>query len=391
MKALPIEVSATARHALGMSAEAFLRDYWQKRPLLIRQAFKHFQSPITPNDLAGLACEPCTLSRLVLHKPRTDQWKLESGPFTEARFKRLPKTDWTLLVHDVDKWDADVAKLYQFCDFLPSWRLDDIMISYAEAGGSVGAHVDQYDVFLLQALGQRRWQIDARANPPLATRDNVALKLLKFFHPSHDWLLAPGDVLYLPPGVPHHGVACNPCMTILLGMRAPSESELLLDLVESIAISLPEDCRYGDPDLRLRKDRHAIAADDLARITPVIDRLRKLKHAEIADWFGGFISRYRAAQTPAARAHDLSAATITRRLNVGARLHRHPFSRIASRPGKTQVLLYLAGDRYRISKALYAAIIEPAGIANEHWQPLSAEDRNALCALVNAGHFALSR
>lgn len=391
MKALPIEVSATAKHALGMTPAAFLRDYWQKRPLLIRQAFADFKSPITPNELAGLACEPCTLSRLAIHTPRTDQWKLESGPFTEARFKRLPKTHWTLLVQDVDKWDTDVARLYQFCDFLPSWRLDDIMISYAEPGGSVGAHVDQYDVFLVQAMGQRRWQIDARANPPMAFRDNVELKLLQFFHPSHDWLVEPGDVLYLPPGVPHHGVAIDPCMTISLGMRAPSESELLLDLVESIAVALPEDRRYRDPDLRLRADRHAIHADDLARVTPVIDRLRKLSDADIADWFGGFISRYRAAQTPAAREQTLTTAAISKRVSAGARLHRHPFSRIATRPGKDHIRLYLAGDPYVVSKALYAAIIDTAGIAATRWQQLSAEDHCVLTSLVNAGHFALSR
>ena len=144
----------------------FLRDYWQKRPLLIRNAFPDFESPIQPEDLAGLACEEGTLSRIVAHDRARDAWLLRHGPFDEAMFPDMPHHDWTLLVQDVDKWDADVAALLDAFDFLPRWRIDDVMVSFAAPGGSVGAHVDQYDVFLLQALGHRRWQIDAGETRP---------------------------------------------------------------------------------------------------------------------------------------------------------------------------------------------------------------------------------
>ena len=163
----PIEVDGSKLSPLGMPPERFLRDYWQKRPLLVRNAFPDFQTPITPEDLAGLACEELALSRIVAHDRAGDRWQLRHGPFPEELFPTLPDHDWTLLVQDVDKWDADVAALLPAFSFLPRWRIDDIMVSFAARGGSVGAHVDQYDVFLLQGHGHRRWQIDTSPNPPV--------------------------------------------------------------------------------------------------------------------------------------------------------------------------------------------------------------------------------
>ena len=151
-----IEVEGSARQPLGMPAADFLRDYWQKKPLLIRNAFPGFVSPIEPEDLAGLACEEAALSRLVRHDRERDAWQVRHGPFDEEEFPGLGDRDWTLLVQDVDKWDADIAALLPNFDFLPRWRIDDVMVSFAATGGSVGAHIDQYDVFLLQAQGHRR-------------------------------------------------------------------------------------------------------------------------------------------------------------------------------------------------------------------------------------------
>jgi 50S ribosomal protein L16 3-hydroxylase len=169
------------------------------------------------------------------------------GPFEEELFPQLGDHDWTLLVQDVDKWDADVAALLPAFDFLPRWRIDDIMVSFAATGGSVGAHVDQYDVFLLQAQGHRRWQIDASPNPSVEFRHDVELKLLHAFHPTHEWVLGPGDMLYLPPGVPHHGVAEDPCLTFSVGMRAPSTAELLGDFVDTLAADADDRCVTPTP------------------------------------------------------------------------------------------------------------------------------------------------
>ena len=193
-----------------MPPARFLRDYWQKRPLLIRGAFRGFTPPLAPDDLAGLACTDGALARIVRRERNRDRWEVSTGPFDDATFKKLPEADWTLLVQDVDKWDNDTATLLDGFAFIPSWRIDDVMVSYATDGGGVGAHVDQYDVFLLQGAGRRRWSIDTRPNPSTAFREDVELKLLREFHPTHEWTLGPGDMLYLPPGVPHDGVASGP-------------------------------------------------------------------------------------------------------------------------------------------------------------------------------------
>ena len=247
---LPIEVRGSARQPLGMTPAQFMRDYWQKRPLLIRNAFPDFTPPLQPDDLAGLALEEEALSRLIVHDERRDRWSVKTGPLSEDDFAKTPSANWTLLVQDVDKWDADVAALLESFRFLPSWRVDDIMISYAEPGGGVGAHVDQYDVFLLQGLGQRHWAISDDPAAPTEFRDDVELKQLKHFEPTHEWLLEPGDMLYLPPGVPHDGVAFGgPCMTLSVGMRAPSRAELASDLADYLVERLPDEQRYRDPDL----------------------------------------------------------------------------------------------------------------------------------------------
>ena len=299
-----IEVRGSTKQPLGMPAATFLRDYWQKKPLLVRQAFPGFVSPITPEDLAGLACEDAALSRVVLHDRRRDRWELRTGPFAETDFPALPDHDWTLLVQDVDKWDADVRALLAAFRFLPSWRLDDVMVSFAAPGGSVGAHVDQYDVFLLQAHGHRRWQIDSRPGAPTAFRPDVELKLLQRFDPDHDWVLAPGDMLYLPPGVPHHGVAEDACLTFSVGMRAPSQAELVADFAEELAALLPDERRYGDAGLAPPADPHEIDDAAFARVRDALAPLRDMDDAAMRRWFGRFITSTAApANCPARRGH----------------------------------------------------------------------------------------
>ena len=248
----PLEINAAGGPwPLGMSPEQFLRDYWQKRPVLIRNAFPNFESPIQPEDLAGLSCEEGALGRLATHDPATDRWTLRTGPFDEAEFPGMPDHDWTLLVQDVDKWDADVRGLLDHFRFLPAWRMDDVMVSFAARGGNVGAHIDNYDVFLVQGVGQRRWMIDSKPNPDSRYRDDVPLRLLQHFDPDCDWVVNPGDMLYLPPGVPHHGVAVNACLTISVGFRAPSASELLEDYIDVLTFDVDESVRYDDPDAKV--------------------------------------------------------------------------------------------------------------------------------------------
>lgn len=250
----------------GFDRGEFIREYWQKKPCLLRQAFADFKNPVSPEELAGLACEADVHCRLVIEK---EGWKLRYGPFTEQDFLALPETGYSLLVSECEKWLPELGDLLDQFAFIPDWRIDDLMLSYAPADGSVGPHVDEYDVFLLQALGTRRWQYQESRleNPRLIP--GLDLAILSDFEPDQDVVLNPGDMLYLPPGYAHHGIALERCMTYSIGFRAPdvlSTLESFLLEFERLDANPP---RYTDPDLEL--DRHRAEITDLE-----IERFRRL-------------------------------------------------------------------------------------------------------------------
>ncbi|GLQ95361.1 cupin domain-containing protein [Dyella acidisoli] len=389
-KPLPIEVCGTPKLPLGMTPAQFLRDYWQKRPLLIRNAFPDFTTPVEPEDLAGLACEEGALSRLIQHDEARERWRVKTGPLKESDFAKTGNANWTLLVQDVDKWDMDVAALLDHFQFLPNWRVDDVMISYAEPGGGVGAHVDQYDVFLLQGVGQRHWAISTDPNAPKEFRTDVELKQLKHFEPTHEWLLDPGDMLYLPPGVPHDGVAFGgPCMTFSVGMRAPSQAELVGDLADYLAEHLSEDQRYTDPDLAPAKRAGEIDKAALKRVQAAVPLAATLDDAVLLDWFGRFITRYRTAQTPLAPAKPLSEAALMKQLAGGASLLRHPWSRMAWAQTGSRCTLYANGHAYPASAPWATQLCAQRTLSPPF--NLSAVDTALLLALINDGHLILRR
>ena len=388
--ALPIEIDARGQTPLGMPPARFLRDYWQKRPLLVRNAFPGFESPISPEDLAGLACEEAALARIVLHQRRGDRWELRNGPFEETLFPTLPRKDWTLLVQDVDKWDMDMRGLLAHFRFLPAWRVDDIMVSFAAPGGSVGAHVDQYDVFLLQAQGHRRWQIDSRPGAPTAFRPDVELKLLQRFDPDHDWVLGPGDMLYLPPGVPHHGVAEDACLTFSVGMRAPSQAELLLDLAEELAAALPDEARYADPDLAVPADAHEIDEAAFARVRAAVAGLQALDEEALRRWFGRFITQYRAAGELGRPSRVPGLVDVAATLARGGRLLRHPHARHAWARDGRRALLHANGLALPVSVAEARRLAAADQLDADDLAALGASGRQALEALLAAGHYHLA-
>lgn len=386
---LPIEIDATRLPPLGMPVEDFLRDYWQKKPLLIRNAFPGFVSPISPEDLAGLACEDGVLARIVAHEREHDRWLLRHGPFPEDMFPTLPQQDWTLLVQDVDKWDADIAALLPAFSFLPRWRIDDVMVSFAAPGGSVGAHVDQYDVFLLQAHGHRRWQIDDKPNPPVHFRLDVELKLLQRFDPTHDWVLGPGDMLYLPPGVPHHGVAEDACLTFSIGMRAPAAAELLGDFVDTLAAEADESLRYRDPDLAPAKDPNEIDTAAMQRVLEALNALRMNDPDRLGDWFGRFITLYRSAGEAVPSGETRSRIEIEWDLQQGAALQRHPWTRMAWRKAARGATLFAAGHDYDVPVRDAQRIAATDRFEGGSYGALSERGRDVVHELLQGGHYSL--
>ncbi|WP_343596388.1 cupin domain-containing protein [Acinetobacter sp.] len=211
----------------GLTAEQFLAEYWQKKPLLVRNALPEIVNILEPNDVKELALEENVSARLIKQKDKDpNQWSVKSSPLIKGDFQKLPKL-WTLLVQAVDHYSLDLSELWKKFSFIPQWRRDDIMVSYAPKGGSVGQHFDFYDVFLVQGYGHRRWQLGQMCDENTEFMPNQPLKLLPEMDVNFDEVLAPGDLLYVPPGLSHYGVAEDDCLTFSFGFRMPNIANMM--------------------------------------------------------------------------------------------------------------------------------------------------------------------
>ncbi len=269
----------------GLTASAFLRDYWQKKPLLIRQAFPQFNGLLNPQQLLALACTEDAQARLVTQQ--RGQWQLQQGPFEPAAFKKLVKKQWTVLVQGVNHILPEAAALLQHFSFIPHARLDDLMVSYAPRGGGVGPHFDSYDVFLLQGLGHRRWQISAQQDRTLI--EGAPLKILRHFEVEQEWVLAPGDMLYLPPHYAHNGIAEDDCMTYSIGFRAPAYQELAEQFLVYLQDRVCLDGMVADPNLKPQLHPSEIGVDMLRQVENIIQQVQWGKR-DIADFLGCYLS-----------------------------------------------------------------------------------------------------
>jgi 50S ribosomal protein L16 3-hydroxylase len=273
----------------GLAPREFLKRYWQKKPLLVRGAIPAFRGFLDREVLCALACDEDAQAHLVTR--RGSKWSLERGPFRRARFRRMPRSNWTLLLQDVNHFSAEAAALLQRFAFIPHARLDDLMVSYAAPGGGVGPHVDSYDVFLLQALGERRWQISAQSDHTI--RPGLPLKILANFVSAHDWVLQPGDMLYLPPGYAHHGTALSECMTYSVGFRAPSAQQLAAAFLDYLQDRLEIPGMYRDPGLALQKHPGEITPAMLRRAGALLKRIR-WRESEYQRFFGSYLTEPKA-------------------------------------------------------------------------------------------------
>ncbi|MDF2417222.1 cupin [Acinetobacter beijerinckii] len=219
----------------GITAEEFLNEYWQKKPLLVRNALPEIIGLLEPEDVQELALEEDVTARLIRQKNKNpNEWHVKSSPLTKGDFQKLPNL-WTILVQAVDYYSFDIAELWKKFPFIPQWRRDDIMVSYAPKGGSVGKHFDFYDVFLVQGHGHRRWQLGQMCNESTEFLPDQPLKLLAEIDVHFDEVLAPGDLLYVPPGLAHYGVAEDDCLTFSFGFRMPNLSEMIDQVSDKFA------------------------------------------------------------------------------------------------------------------------------------------------------------
>jgi 50S ribosomal protein L16 3-hydroxylase len=372
--------------ALGdLSVEEFLDRYWQQRPLLIQQAFPDFIPELDENDIAGLACDELAESRLISGAYPKHDWALRYGPFREKDFAGLADENWTLLVQDVEKHYPPLQSLFRSFPFLPSWRMDDLMISVAAPGGSVGPHVDQYDVFLLQASGHKKWQISHSFDPALLP--DCELNVLQSFEPEQEWLLQPGDLLYLPPGVAHHGIAMDQGMTWSIGMRAPSSADLLQGLGEWLAASQGEGERYRDQSLSPAPREGEVNAAAIEGFRQLIGKAAA-DESGFTDFIGSFLSRFRLAHEPAPAEQELNPAALREALSSGALLRHNPWTRLLWLKTNDGARLFAAGDEYRCSAELAQTICRNPVLFNTEPE-LSGPAMELACTLLNKGHLYL--
>lgn len=324
-----------------------MKAHWQREPALVRGAFPGFEDPLTPREVMRLATREEASSRLVVRRGGAS-WHVEHGPFTAARFKQLPRRDWTVLVQDTNRFSAEAARLLARFDFIPHARIDDVMVSYAAPGGGVGPHVDSYDVFLLQGRGRRRWRISRQGDTAFVP--GLPLRILARFEPESEWVLEAGDMLYLPPGIAHDGVAESECLTWSIGFRAPSDAEIVSGFLDFLQERLSPTGHYGDAGARAAVHPGEIPGALAGHFGRVLGAVR-WSRADVREFAGRFLTEPKAQvffeppRRPLSRARfALEAARRGVALDPGSRL------------GFSGTMFFLNGESVRVGLAARPAM-----------------------------------
>ena len=341
----------------AFDSKEFLAQCWQKKPVLLSKFIPDFSDSLAPEELAGLACEELVESRLIMeHEP--GKWQLRHGPFEESDFTQLPESNWTVLVQAVDQWVEDVADIKTLFTFLPSWRIDDIMISFAAQGGSVGPHYDYYDVFLLQGQGERNWKIGDRCDSDAELVRGEELSLLQNFEATKEFNLTVGDALYIPPRFPHWGTATSESLCYSIGFRAPSMAEMIEGFSDFIIKDQDPAQRYEDSDVEVELRSAEIKPELLdASYRQLTERLAQKQ--DFAGWFGCYVSQPKYPELIQPLEDELSWEDFSALLSDGVQLTKNPSSRFAfmESSAKDCVLLFVDGAMVSFSMKQLSNIV----------------------------------
>ncbi|MFZ4529444.1 MAG: JmjC domain-containing protein [Undibacterium curvum] len=370
------------------SLDRFLAEYWQQKPVLIRQGFPAFRDLISPDELAGLACEPQIDSRLISR--RNGEWQAERGPFQD--YSHLGERDWTLVVQAVDHWSPDVAELVQAFAFIPKWRLDDVMISFAAPGGGVGPHIDLYDVFICQGSGKRHWRVgDRGAHRQFAA--HPALLHTDPFAPIIDAVVEAGDILYIPPGFPHEGVSLDSSMSFSVGFRSRSASDMLSGLADYLIDHELGKGLISDPRREAHQQQGYINRSDFAMIRAQMQSVLN-DDALMADVVGSLLSTTRSeldlqAMEPPLEADELLAALEEQQLRRTGGLRCFYLE-----PQISEGICYVDGERHTFGAALSEAVRvlcnhDVIGLANLGSALQQTQFLTTLLQWVNQGYWYL--
>lgn len=363
----------------NISVEQFMQNCWQKQPLLIRNAFSQLDELISAEELAGLSLEEDVNARLIIETPSetASQWQVAHGPFSERTFQQLPSSHWSLLVQHTDSLDPRINEFLQQFRFIPNWRLDDIMISYASDGGGVGPHFDYYDVLLIQAKGKRRWRLGQHCNDKSPLIDGQPMKILQQFDTTEDWILEAGDMLYVPSQLAHWGEAIGESITYSVGFRAPSYADILLDFAQEKASELSEDQRYRDSEAISHCQVNEIGPDTIAQMQTILLSLAQ-DQTTLTKWLGEYATRLKQDIHPMLDSLDSEELQATR-------VQLSPYCRTSfASLSDDEALLFVNGQSWRCKKnfadsvSRYAALDYSQLLENEQAIVLELLDNNLL-------------
>lgn len=332
----------------GITAEQFLSEYWQKKPLLVRNAIPEIIDLLVPADVMELALDENTTARLIKQKDKDpNQWTVKNAPLIKGDFQKLPKL-WTLLVQAVDHYSFDLAELWKKFPFIPQWRRDDIMVSYAPKGGSVGKHFDFYDVFLVQGHGHRRWQLGQMCDEDSETVVGQPLKILSEIDVNFDEVLAPGDLLYVPPGLAHYGVAEDDCLTYSFGFRMPN----VPDMMDRVCDKFSENQTLKNPLVDIIRDQVSRAGEvtenELAYLKAEI--MTQLQNSIVLD--DAIMSLMSESKYPEniPEAEEMGTGDLEEVLDQGYHIQLEPASRLLYSDQDEQILFWANGEGICISE-----------------------------------------
>jgi len=338
----------------GLTPQEFLGRYWQKEPLLVRDALQEPGQSFSYERLVALAARSRVASRLIVGPRDGASWTVRRGPFAARDFDELPDGGWTLLVQEVDRHVRLLAALLDRFRFIPNWRVDDVMVSHAADGGGIGPHIDRHDVFLIQGSGRRRWRIVSSPVEEERFAPGTELPVLAEFEPDREWLLEPGDMLYLPPRIAHEGVAVGACMTYSVGFRTPDPRELCAGFIRQLGPAAFDEIRYADPDLRVPEHLGEIPAEARRRLRETAARLFT-EGGEFDRWLGRFVTRPLRSDRRLAGARTASVTQLRERIAAGAVLRRHAISYFAwQRDDDGIVQLFVGGEDYPLGRGAEA-------------------------------------
>ena len=361
---------------LNIDWDDFLTNYWQKKPVILRRAFSHFIDPITPDELAGLAMEEEIESRIVTNK--NGNWDAKFGPFDD--FSNLGEEHWSLLVQAVDHWHEQAATLVEPFKCIPQWQFEDLMISYATQGAGVGPHIDNYDVFIIQGMGRRRWQVGDRNPNYKQFSAHKALLHVEDYQPIIDEEITSGDILYIPIGFPHNGVSIGESLSYSVGFRTQTSQEMLSGFADYVIDNLPNGIFYQDPNLKLPKDPYRIQPYELTKLQDQIIDLIKTPDL-FNDWFGKHITlpMHELNIVPVEPPYEYDEFKTI--LQTGAELYRVPSIRIL----KIGDFGYIHGEKIDLPMSVIDILCQNEILSYEHLQ--NEETQQLLLNFVNKGYW----